>query len=408
MSKELIVKHNQIIESAYTMTTTEAKIVAKLTSLIEKDDEDFKEHIFKSADLLKELGLGETNYTALEQSIDKLMSRIIEIKLDTKNKKGERDILKITFVSSCIYRHSTSEIILRYDPNLKPYFLQLSQNFTKYFLKNILELKSFYAIRIYELLKQYEKLKTRVITIEDLKEKLQITEKSYSIYNRFKEKVLLVAEREINEKTDLKVSFEEIKTVRKITAIKFNIEKRTEEYIQEVEIVKSKNKVENPVEYSDDVLNLFELLPDFERVESRKKEIAELLKEHTFNYLKSDIEYCNEQRPEKYWSYFVKSVNSGHFSAVEIEKAEKVKEQKKEKEQREIKEIERQEMEKEQINELAEQVYNALTEEMMEEYTEKSGYRKLPEKFRKNFNLKNMIIVLIKKELEEEMKEATA
>jgi len=56
-----------------------------------KDDEDFKEHIFKSADLLKELGLGSENYTALEQSIDRLMSRIIEIKLDTKNKKGEND-----------------------------------------------------------------------------------------------------------------------------------------------------------------------------------------------------------------------------------------------------------------------------------------------------------------------------
>ena len=89
MSKELIVKHNKLIESAYTMTTTEAKIVAKLTSLIDKDDEDFKEHIFKSSDLLKELGLGAENYTALEQSIDRLMSRIIEIKLDTKNKKGE-------------------------------------------------------------------------------------------------------------------------------------------------------------------------------------------------------------------------------------------------------------------------------------------------------------------------------
>ena len=65
MSKELIVKHNKLIESAYTMTTTEAKIVAKLTSLIDKDDEDFKEHIFKSADLLKELGLGEKNHLAI-------------------------------------------------------------------------------------------------------------------------------------------------------------------------------------------------------------------------------------------------------------------------------------------------------------------------------------------------------
>ena len=329
MSKELIVKHNKLIESAYTMTATEAKIVAKLTSLIEKDDEDFKEHIFKSADLLKELGLGSENYTALEQSIDRLMSRIIEIKLDTKNKKGENDILKITFVSSCIYSHSTSEIILRYDPNLKPYFLQLSQNFTKYFLKNILELKSFYAIRIYELLKQYEKLKERKIEIKELRDILQIKETEYKKYSHFKDKILKTAEREINEKTDLKVSFEEIKTGRKVTAIKFNIEKRTEEYIQEVEIVKSKNKVENPVEYSDEVIKLYELLPFSERLEIRKKELYFLLKEHTFDYLKSDIEYCNEQRPEKYWGYFIKSVNSGHFSSADLEKKKIAEEKKK-------------------------------------------------------------------------------
>src|SRR5574344_1529831 len=173
MSKELVVKHNQIIESAYTMTTTEAKIIAKLTSMIKKEDEDFKEHIFKVSDLLKELGLGNQNYIALEQSIDRLMSRIIEIKPDTKNKKGENDILKITCVSSCIYRRSTSEIILRYDPNLKPYFLQLGKHFTKYYLQNVLELKSFYAIRIYELCKQYETVKERIILVEKIKEILE-------------------------------------------------------------------------------------------------------------------------------------------------------------------------------------------------------------------------------------------
>src|SRR5574344_715047 len=227
MSKELVVKHNQIIESAYTMTTTEAKIIAKLTTMIKKEDEDFKEHIFKVSDLLKELGLGNQNYIALEQSIDRLMSRIIEIKPDTKNKKGENDILKITFVSSCIYRHSTSEIVLRYDPNLKPYFLQLNQNFTKYFLKNILELKSFYSIRIYEMLKQYEKLRERVIEIDHLRKMLEIQPSEYKLYADLKKRVLLTAEKEINEKTDLLVSFEEIKTIRKITAVRFKIEKKS-------------------------------------------------------------------------------------------------------------------------------------------------------------------------------------
>lgn len=406
MSKELIVKHNKLIEANYKLTLQEQKLILVLSAAIEKEDRDFKKCIFSVTELAERLVLDKrAYYTELKEITEKLISKVIKI-------KEPNGLLQMSWLSSAQYYDNTGKVELSFDEKLKPYLLQLSSHFTKLELKKLVSLNSIYAVRIYELLKQYEKLEERTFEIEELRKTLGIEKTKHKKYNDFKREVLIRAEREINEKTDLNVSFEEIKTSRRITSIKFKIERQAaEEPIQEiekVEIVKSKNKVENSVEYSDDVLNLFDLLLDSERVESRKKEIAELLKEHTFNYLKSDIEYCNEQRPEKYWSYFVKSVNSGHFSAVEIEKAEKVKEQKKEKEQREIKEIERQEMEKEQINELAEQVYNALTEEMLEEYTEKSGYRKLPEKFRKNFNLKNMIIVLIKKELEEEMKEATA
>ena len=402
MSKELIVKHNKLIESAYTMTATEAKIVAKLTSLIEKDDEDFKEHIFKSADLLKELGLGSENYTALEQSIDRLMSRIIEIKLDTKNKKGENDILKITFVSSCIYSHSTSEIILRYDPNLKPYFLQLSQNFTKYFLKNILELKSFYAIRIYELLKQYEKLKERKIEIKELRDILQIKETEYKKYSHFKDKILKTAEREINEKTDLKVSFEEIKTVRKVTAVRFKIEKKSSiSSIGEVENIEVKN-IEEVKEYPEEVLNLFNILPFSERVEKRKAELAELLKSHTFEYLKKDIEYCNSQSPEKYWGYFIKSVNSGHYSSAELEKA-KLKEQQKLKKKEQEEKLKKEQEERElKLKKLIEKKFKELTDEELQEYETK--FKALPNAVKKTTSKDD----LIREWIREEMKEATA
>ena len=109
MKNDLIVKHNKVIESKYSMTVTEAKIMAKLTSVIRKDDGDFKEHRFKVSVLLEELGIGEKNHNALEQSIDKLLSRVIEIKLDSYNKKGKRDVLKTTLLSSCLYSHSTSE-----------------------------------------------------------------------------------------------------------------------------------------------------------------------------------------------------------------------------------------------------------------------------------------------------------
>ena len=174
MSNDLIVKHNKIIEGKYNMTTTEIKIIAKLTSLINKDDDDFKEYVFISKNLLDELNLGKENYTALEESINKLISRRIEIEQENKKKK-----LVTTFLSSCMYDNTENEskVILRYDPQLKPYFLQLGEHFTKYYLETVLELNSFYAIRIYELCKQYERLRERVIQVEILKEILEIEEK---------------------------------------------------------------------------------------------------------------------------------------------------------------------------------------------------------------------------------------
>ena len=43
MKKEIKVKHNKIIEGKYNLDTWEVKIIAKLSSMIQKDDDDFRE-----------------------------------------------------------------------------------------------------------------------------------------------------------------------------------------------------------------------------------------------------------------------------------------------------------------------------------------------------------------------------
>jgi len=277
MKKDLVVQHNKIIEGKYNMTTTEIKIIAKLTSLIKKDDDDFKEHTFVSKNLLNELNLGSENYTALEESINKLISRRIEIEQDNKKKK-----LVTTFLSSCIYDNTgdESKIILRYDPNLKPYFIQLGKHFTKYYLENILELNSFYAIRIYELCKQYETIKERTIEIKDLKEILDINDK-YKKYNDFKKKVLEISEREINEKTDINISFEEIKTGRKVTSIKFKIKS----IIQEVKKKNIEKEIEKKMKEQKKKLNEKTYIEpeeekyiDFEKLTEEQKKYLERVK----------------------------------------------------------------------------------------------------------------------------------
>ena len=303
MSKELIVKHNKLIEANYKLTLQEQKLIFVLSSFIEKDDKTFKNCIFEVGELVKMLGLSKNfYYSELKEITKSLISRVIQIK--------EPDgLLQMSWLSSAKYYDDAGKVELSFDERLTPYLLQLSSHFTKLELKKLVSLSSIYAVRIYELLKQYEKVGERIFEIDELKKILCIEKNEYKLYADFKRRALNAAEKEINEKTDLQVSFEEIKTSRKITAVKFKIEKKSDTVIEDIEFIEEIRKKKNeilPEKYSDEVIKLYELLPFSERLEIRKKELYFLLKEHTFEYLKKDIEYCNGQSPEKYWGYFIK------------------------------------------------------------------------------------------------------
>ena len=322
MSKELIVKHNKLIEANYKLTLQEQKLILTLAREITKEDNNFKKCVFTVEQLSDILGLEKKGYySELKEITKSLISRVIQIK--------EPDgLLQVSWLNSAKYYDNKGIVELSFSNDLKPYLLQLGEHFTKLDFSQIVALNSVYAIRIYELCKQYEKLKERTMELRELRKVLGANEeKSYEIYNRFKVKVLSVAEKEINKKTDLNISFEEIKTGRKVTSIKFLIEKKE----KEIKSIKNKEIIEIEDEtkkYPEEVLDLFNILPFGERVEKRKAELAELLKSHTFDYLKADIEYCNNKKPDKYWAYFLKSVNSGHFSSDELEK-KKIAEEKK-------------------------------------------------------------------------------
>jgi len=128
------------------------------------------------------------------------------------------------------------------NPNLKPYLLNISKNFSYYHKENVIKLVSNYSIRIYELLKQYQDKSGGgwwKVTIDKLRELLNINNKSYPRYPNFKQKIILVAQRELKEKTDIKFSFEEQKKGRKIDVITFSILPNTKATTTQTEPIKT-------------------------------------------------------------------------------------------------------------------------------------------------------------------------
>ena len=85
-----------------------------------------------------------------------------------------------------------------------PLMFEFQSRFFSYQLWNALRLRSSNQLRMYEILKQYEKIGSRVLGVDELKELLGIDKKEYALFNNFKKWVhtLLRAHRRDNIKSD--------------------------------------------------------------------------------------------------------------------------------------------------------------------------------------------------------------
>ncbi|MBF0466458.1 MAG: replication initiation protein [Nitrospirae bacterium] len=217
--KALVVKSNEINEAHYRLSLNEQKVILAMVSQIKPDDEDFKSYVITIPEFIDLLGVQDSD----KYSVIGKIARDLRHK-DLRIYKPETDsYLDTGWLSSSEYYHGKGYVELCFDPKLKPYLLGLKRKFTAYQLQNIIQLKSTYSIRIYELLKQYQKLGNREFKIIELKQILGIKAKEYPFYANFKDRVILPSQAELSEKTDISFEFTEKKTGRAVTAIKFHI-----------------------------------------------------------------------------------------------------------------------------------------------------------------------------------------
>jgi plasmid replication initiation protein len=215
-----IYQSNKLIEASYSFTVLEQKLVRLLASMIRKDDKDFKEYQFKAVDLSELLKINQKNiYMELDKMTDKLMTRYIKIKHTDSEKFKKRHLIKIADFENGL-------LTMKIDEDMKDFYLKLNW-YTKYQLKNIMQFKSTYSFRLYELFKQYENIGHRSIGIDELRSILEIGKTQYAKYSNLKQKVISVGLNEINKNTDLHIDYEEMKDGRKVKTIKFHIRSNT-------------------------------------------------------------------------------------------------------------------------------------------------------------------------------------
>lgn len=241
----LVTQSNGLVDARYhePLSARQQKIVLSVVSKIQIADEDFKIYEVRIRDFHEMLGLqGEPKYTEMKKITEKLLKKSLEI----TREKGR--FLQVNWFSSIEYFEHEGRMEFSFDPKLKPYLLDLKKAYTSYRLSNILSLSSPSSIRLYELMKKWEYLGKWDVTIESLKDRLGIKQQSYSVYGNFKNRIIVPSINELNEKTDIHISFKEIKTGRKVVGFEFTIRHSPEKEIKLSNL--EKKETEKPEELS--------------------------------------------------------------------------------------------------------------------------------------------------------------
>lgn len=220
----MIYKSNALVEAAYRLTVQEQRILLACISQVRHDEVVTDEVLYsvRAADLARLSGTAvEAAYSELKAAALRLKRREVRVTQEP-NGEGKKPKVMITgWVQTIFYIEGEGRVELRFTKDMLPYLTELTRQFTKYSLADVAKMDSSHAIRLYELLMQWDTKGQREISIEDLRKWLQL-EGRYPLMAEFRRWVIEPAVTQINEHSPISVSWTQRKTGRKITHLQFS------------------------------------------------------------------------------------------------------------------------------------------------------------------------------------------
>jgi plasmid replication initiation protein len=215
-------QQNQLAEARYKLNPREQKLLLYVIAMIDPEADDFGKCKVAVKQYAQLTGLKTDDlYQELRRSALAIREKtlVIENFFEPGMKKPvRRHGSWFEYVDEAI---GDGHITVQLSTWLKPLLIHVRQEFFKYRLGYALGLKSEYSIRLYQWLKRWQFARRKTGSILQLRFELGATEvdkdgkivhESLAAYKHFKNKAILPAIREINAKTDLKVTFVEEKT----------------------------------------------------------------------------------------------------------------------------------------------------------------------------------------------------
>ncbi|MDQ1275506.1 MAG: hypothetical protein QG610_1080 [Euryarchaeota archaeon] len=250
MTKLLVQKYTKlpneyvIVERSKRLSLLEEKLVYMLINSMQKRYESTKksseiDYKFISSDVItfdifcETMQIGIKDNNLIYQSLKDLFNFSLAI-------ETTREIRFVHLFKE--FRISKDERTIKYwfADNFIQYFTGICRDYFSLEVQEVISLNSSHTIRIYQILKSKLNMdkKYHVYTISELKQLLNITDK-YDRYNNLKQFVLEIAKSQINasEASKFAIDYEEIKTGKAVTSIRFIIQNKGKNYYAEKNLI---------------------------------------------------------------------------------------------------------------------------------------------------------------------------
>ena len=162
-------------------------------------------------------------YKQIKKACKKLMKTSVIVE-----KIEDNEIWEINVCSTAKYNKSEGKIAIQFTDTIMPYLAQVKEKFLLYNIKEIANFDSIYTTRLYELLQEYKTTGWMEKSIDDLR-KIFAAENKFKLYADFKRRTFGHGCKEINRNyPHMDIEFEEKKESRKVVAIKFIFNKKSQ------------------------------------------------------------------------------------------------------------------------------------------------------------------------------------
>jgi plasmid replication initiation protein len=216
MNNLTVTKSNNLLDASYRLNAQAQKFLLCCIAKVNPEDRPRKTMTITASQFAELMGIDlKIAYRDLYDAADSLFNSSIILKEDNE------DIELVWIQKKAKKIKGEGQVTITWSDDVLKYLTQLSSKFKSYQLRQIANLDSAHAIRLYEILIRFEDTGWREMRVEDFKIAMGVTGK-YIQYKELNRRVLSPAIKQINKHSNLTVTLTPKKRGLKIYKLRFD------------------------------------------------------------------------------------------------------------------------------------------------------------------------------------------